>query len=96
MTAARDAEAQARICSVFSNAKRIQILWTLAEGEKRVSEIAAEVDTSVQNTSHHLRLMKDKGILTSRRSGRSVRYQILEAKLVMCLLPERRRLEERH
>jgi DNA-binding transcriptional ArsR family regulator len=86
MDAVSDAESQAQICGVFSNSKRIHILWALANGELSVSDIAEEVDASLQNTSHHLRLMKDKGILASRRSGRSVRYRIVEPVTVNCLL----------
>jgi DNA-binding transcriptional ArsR family regulator len=41
-----------------------------------VSDIAAAVNTSLQNTSQHLRLMKDKGILQSRRDGRSIYYRV--------------------
>jgi DNA-binding transcriptional ArsR family regulator len=82
----RQAEHQASICSVFSNSKRIQILWTLTEGERSVGYIANAVDASLQNTSHHLRLMKDKGILSSRHAGRNVHYRIVEPKLVRCLL----------
>jgi DNA-binding transcriptional ArsR family regulator len=84
--AAQQAEYQANICNVFSNFKRIQILWTLADGERSVGDIADAVDASIQNTSHHLRLMKDKGILSSRRVGRSIHYRITEPKLVNCLL----------
>lgn len=80
------AESQAQICGVFSHSTRIHILWALASGELTVSEIAQEVDATLQNTSHHLRLMKDKGILTSRRAGRSVRYRIVEPVCVDCLL----------
>jgi DNA-binding transcriptional ArsR family regulator len=86
MDALREAESQAQICSVFSNSKRIHILWALADGERSVSDIAEELDASLQNTSHHLRLMKDKGILASRRSGRSIHYRIVEPISVDCLL----------
>ena len=70
------AENQAEICKVFGNASRVLILWTLAEREMSVGDIAGVIDASVQNTSQHLRLMKDKGILTSRREGSMVYYQI--------------------
>lgn len=72
----KDAEAQASICGIFSNPKRILIMWTLADAEKPVSEIAEEIGASLQNTSQHLRLMKDKGVLTSTRLGQSIIYRI--------------------
>jgi TusA-related sulfurtransferase len=67
---------QAEICRVFSNAKRVLIVWLLKEEEMTVSEIAVAVDCSLQNTSQHLRLMKDKDILVSHREGNCVYYRI--------------------
>ena len=69
---------QAAICSVFGNAKRVLILWTLLDQELSVSEIAATIKASLQTTSQHLRLMEDKGILVSRREGQKIYYRIGE------------------
>ncbi|MFL7894299.1 MAG: ArsR/SmtB family transcription factor [Anaerolineales bacterium] len=71
------AQEQAQYCQVFSNAKRIMILWVLGKNEKSVSDIASEVDASLQNTSQHLRLMRDRGILGSRREGNTIFYRIV-------------------
>jgi DNA-binding transcriptional ArsR family regulator len=80
------AEQQASICRLFSSAKRILILWALAKGERSVSELANIVDASLQNISHHLRLMKDQRILYSHRVGKSVSYGISDPDLVEYLL----------
>jgi DNA-binding transcriptional ArsR family regulator len=64
--ALQHAERQSQLCRVFSNPTRILILWVLANQELCVSEIAQAVNASIQNTSHHLRLMRDKGILEHR------------------------------
>ncbi|MGD8813504.1 MAG: metalloregulator ArsR/SmtB family transcription factor [Anaerolineales bacterium] len=81
-----DAERQADVFSVLSNPKRILILRALAEGELSVGDIAQVVETSMQNASHHLRLMKDKGILTRHRKGQSIFYQIAEPEIVASIL----------
>ena len=70
------AQQQAAICAVFANYRRVLILWTLVEQEKSVSDIATAVHASLQSTSQHLHLMKDKGILQSRREGQTVYYHI--------------------
>ena len=70
------AKKQAEYCRVFSSAKRILILWILGTGEMSVSEIASALDISLQNTSQHLRLMKDKGILISRRESQNIFYRV--------------------
>jgi len=70
------AENQAEICGIFGNAHRVLILWALGSGERSVSDIAAIVGCSLQNASQHLRLMKDKGIIASRRDGNTIYYRI--------------------
>jgi ArsR family transcriptional regulator len=72
------AESQAALCSVFANPKRIQILWTLVDQEKSVGEIASAVGASLQSTSQHLRLMREKGLLRARRDGQTIYYTIDE------------------
>jgi DNA-binding transcriptional ArsR family regulator len=76
------AESQAEICGVFGNANRVLILWALGKREMSVSEIASAIDCSLQNTSQHLRLMKDKDILASRREGQTIYYRIKQNKLM--------------
>jgi DNA-binding transcriptional ArsR family regulator len=70
------ARRQAEICKVFGNVNRIMILWVLGNQEMSVGDIAEAIDTSLQNASQHLRLMKDRGILTSRRKGHTIYYRI--------------------
>ena len=54
---------QSSLYRIFGNPNRVLILWTLAEGERSVSEVASAIDASLQNTSQHLRLMRARGIL---------------------------------
>ena len=69
-------EEQAEIHQILSNPYRLLILCSLVQTELSVSEIAEEIGTSLQNTSQHLRLMKDRGVLESRRDGQTIFYQI--------------------
>jgi DNA-binding transcriptional ArsR family regulator len=72
------ARRQAAICRLFASERRILILWTLVEQEKSVSDIATAVQASMQNTSQHLHLMKEKGILQSHRDGQTIYYRIAD------------------
>ena len=76
------AEHQADICGIFGNANRVLILWALGEQEMSVGEIASAIDCSLQNTSQHLRLMKDKNVLTSRREGQTIYYRIKQSEFM--------------
>jgi ArsR family transcriptional regulator, virulence genes transcriptional regulator len=70
------AKDQARLCSVFGNPSRVLILWALGERELSVGDIASAIECSLQCTSQHLHLMKDRGILTSRRDGQTIYYRV--------------------
>ena len=70
------AKERADIFRIFSNDKRILIFWLLSEEELAVNDIAERVGTSIQNTSQHLRLMKDKDIVQARRDGKEIYYRI--------------------
>lgn len=76
------ARQQAEICKVFGNANRILILWALSDRELSVGDIAEAIDSSLQNTSQHLRLMKDKGILLSRREQHTIFYCVADHELM--------------
>ena len=69
-------EAQAEVFQLLSNASRILIMKTLQNKEMSVGEIAEEIGATLQNTSQHLRLMKDKGFVEFRRDGQTVYYQL--------------------
>lgn len=58
---------------------RIRIFWLLCHCEECVVNIAAMVDMSSPAVSHHLRVLKDSGLLSSRREGREVYYRVSDA-----------------
>lgn len=82
----RIAELQAERCRAVAHPRRILILWSLSQGERSVSEIAQEIQSSPQNTSHHLHIMKEKGILSADRKGQSIYYQIVDPDSVRFIL----------
>lgn len=69
-------EEQAELHQVLSNPSRLLILISLAEKEMSVGELAEQIGASLQNTSQHLRIMKDKDVLEARREGKTIFYQI--------------------
>ena len=58
---------------------RIRIFWLLCHCEECVVNIAAMVDMSSPAVSHHLRVLKDSGLLSSRREGREEYYRASDA-----------------
>jgi DNA-binding transcriptional ArsR family regulator len=76
------ARQQAELCSVLGNSRRVLILWYLAKREMCVGEIAKEIGTTLQNASQHLRLMKDKNVVKSRREGQTIYYRIADNEIM--------------
>ena len=74
-------EVHAEICKTLGNAKRIEILNVLQDGELSVSEIADILGISSANVSQHLAVMKQKGILTARREGINIYYKVSNPKV---------------
>ena len=74
-------EIQADICKTLGNAKRIRILDALQNSELTVSELVDIVGISPANISQHLGIMRQKGILTSRREGVNIFYKISNRKV---------------
>jgi rhodanese-related sulfurtransferase len=74
--AAKDAlfEALASVTKALGSGRRAEIVDLLAQGERSVEDVAAEIDQSIANTSHHLRTLARAGLLRSRRQGTRVIY----------------------
>jgi DNA-binding transcriptional ArsR family regulator len=87
-------EAHADFCRVFSDAKRIRILWFLGTKEWSVSEIAEHLDVTMQNASQHLRVMRDKGAVAHRKQGQKVLYRVANEKFLAGIRLVRRGLLE--
>ena len=73
------AKQQAALCRVFANPCRLLILWALADREMPVTEIAAQVGSSMQNVSQHLSLLKRRNLISARRDGQHIYYRINES-----------------
>jgi rhodanese-related sulfurtransferase/DNA-binding MarR family transcriptional regulator len=75
---AKDAlfDAFAEVAKALASGRRAEIVDVLAQGERSVEEIAAEIDQSIANTSHHLRAMARVGLVTTRRQGTRIFYAL--------------------
>jgi len=85
-------ELEADLIRVLANPKRLMIVSLLGAGPCTVTEIADRLDLSLQNTSQHLRLMRDQNIVRARRDGREVRYALTSPVFSECCQLVRRAL----
>jgi ArsR family transcriptional regulator, virulence genes transcriptional regulator len=73
---------QAEFCKGMAHPKRIQILRNLKSGEKTVSELARLTGIPQANMSQHLALLRQFGLLNTRRDGSSIYYSISDHRIV--------------
>jgi rhodanese-related sulfurtransferase len=66
----------ARAAKALASGRRLELLDVLANGERTVEALAGEVGLSVANTSQHLQVLRQAGLVTSRREGTSVHYRL--------------------
>lgn len=66
----------ARVGKALSSDTRLEILDLLCQGPRSVEAIAAEVEQSVANTSHHLQALRRSGLVESERDGVRVVYRV--------------------
>ena len=70
----------ADVFSMLCDSTRLRILWLLCHAEECVSDIAAAVEMSAPAVSHHLRTLKQSGLIKSRREGKEVLYTLADTK----------------
>lgn len=75
-------ELHASMCKVFSNPKRLEIIHTLRENEMSVGALSKKLGVPIGSLSQHLSMMKDRGILTSRKEGNMVYYRLANPKML--------------
>jgi len=75
-----DIERASRSLKAMSHPLRLKILCTLGGQEVSVQEIVDYVGTSQSNISQHLAILRDKGILASRKNANRVYYRVSDAR----------------
>lgn len=85
----------ARLGKALSNGNRLELMEFIAQAERSVDELAQAAGLSLANTSQHLRHLKQAGLVTCRKEGLKVYYQ-LSGNDVLILLDALRTSAERH
>jgi len=71
---------KSKVCSTYLRAvadpDRLRIVQCLRGGPKSVTEIAADLKTVIANASHHLKFLRNAGLVTTTKQGRFVMYSL--------------------
>src|SRR2546426_826713 len=66
----------ARVAQAAASGRRVEIVDVLANGERSVEELSRQVAMSVANTSRHLQVLKEAGLVAATRDGTRVHYRL--------------------
>ncbi|WP_018141199.1 metalloregulator ArsR/SmtB family transcription factor [Thioalkalivibrio sp. ALJ7] len=75
----------ARIGKAFASGRRLELIELLAQGERSVELLAESSGLSVANTSQHLQILKQAGLVKTRREGQRIFYRLSDADAVVQL-----------
>jgi rhodanese-related sulfurtransferase/DNA-binding MarR family transcriptional regulator len=71
----------ARIGKAIANPHRLELIDLLAQGERRVEDLAGEAALSVANASQHLQALRQAGLVETRRAGTSIYYRLADERV---------------
>ena len=72
----------ADFCQTLANPKRLKIINLLRDGEMSVKEMTSHMGIHKANLSQHLSIMRQKGVVETRREGVNVYYRMANPKIV--------------
>ena len=75
----------ADIFKLLSDSSRVRIFWLLCHCEECVVDLSAAVGMSPPAVSHHLRQLRESGLVVSRRVGKEVCYRAAESERAQLL-----------
>ena len=80
-----DIERASHSLKAMSHPLRLKILCTLGDEEVSVQDIVEHVGTSQSNISQHLAILRDKGILASRKDANRVFYRVSDSRTLQLI-----------
>ena len=75
----------AEICGGLADPNRIMILYELSAGPKNVSELCSALNLQQPLVSRHLKILRERGMVTSKRTGTVIEYSLGDRRLVQAL-----------
>ena len=78
-------ELGARMCKALNDPKRLLVLYALADGPHTVTELCEVLDAPQSNTSQHLAVLRDRGLIEAERHGNSVLYSLRHKKVLAAI-----------
>lgn len=70
------------ICEGIGDPKRLMLLYLVSARARNVTELTNELSIAQPTVSHHLRILRERGLVTSERDGTSVYYALSDTRIL--------------
>lgn len=70
------------LCKALTDAKRLVVLYALRDGPHTVSELCEVLEAPQSNTSQHLAVLRDRGLVDTERQGNNIVYSLRHPKVI--------------
>jgi ArsR family transcriptional regulator len=75
----------AEICAGLADPNRIIILYALSQNPRSVTELCNELNISQPLVSRHLKILRERGMVTTKRLGTIIEYALADDRLIQAL-----------
>lgn len=75
----------AGMCQALADPTRISLLYELKSGPKNVSELVGILGIPQATTSRHLKILRDRRLVTTKREGVHVYYSLTDPRVLEAL-----------
>ncbi len=75
----------AQICQGLADPTRIFLLYALNEGPQRVTDLVEALDLPQPTVSHHLKILRERGLVVAEREGTAVYYSLADPRVIKAL-----------
>ena len=76
---------EADFCFALSDPNRILMLYALSEKPLNVTELTNELGLNQPTTSRHLKVMRERGLVQTVRTGTTITYHLTDQRLIQAL-----------
>lgn len=76
---------EADFCAALSDPTRIFILYALNEKSLNVTELTNELGIPQPTTSRHLKVLRERGLVTTERQGTVIIYHLADQRVIQAL-----------
>ncbi len=84
----------ANVCQALGDPKRILILYALHERPRHVSMLAEDLDIPQPTVSRHLKILRQRALVTTEREGPAVYYHLADPRIIEILNSMRQLLRD--